>query len=58
MAHNGLQIVHFTVPSPPLPSYLQKSVGDFTARYIMHKINEYAPTADRHFVLGCPTGGL
>lgn len=23
----------------------------------MHKINEYAPTADRHFVLGCPTGG-
>jgi len=23
----------------------------------MHKINEFAPSADRHFVLGCPTGG-
>lgn len=33
-----------------------QAVGAFTADYIKHRINEFAPTADRPFVLGLPTG--
>lgn len=33
-----------------------QAVGAFTAAYIKHRINEFAPTADRPFVLGLPTG--
>lgn len=33
------------------------AVGEYTADYIMDRINSFAPTADRHFVLGLPTGG-
>lgn len=32
-------------------------VGLWAARYIANKINTFAPTADRPFVLGLPTGG-
>lgn len=31
-------------------------VADWTARYIKHRIDKFAPTADRPFVLGLPTG--
>lgn len=32
-------------------------VGLWSARYIVNTINKFAPTADRPFVLGLPTGG-
>lgn len=32
-------------------------VSDWAARYIKRKILEFAPSADRYFVLGLPTGG-
>ncbi|KAK7057486.1 glucosamine-6-phosphate isomerase [Favolaschia claudopus] len=32
------------------------AVGDYIANYICKRINEYAPTAERPFVLGLPTG--
>lgn len=32
-------------------------VGLWAARYIVNKINAFAPTADKPFVLGLPTGG-
>eukprot|EP00049_Salpingoeca_infusionum_P026701 m.27302 g.27302 ORF g.27302 m.27302 type:complete len:274 (+) comp8916_c0_seq1:270-1091(+) len=33
-----------------------KEVGRWTAGYIAQRINEFAPTADKPFVLGLPTG--
>lgn len=33
-----------------------KQVGDYIAHYICNRINEFAPTADKPFVLGLPTG--
>lgn len=38
----------------PLNSSME--VGQWAARYIADSIKQYAPTADRPFVLGCPTG--
>lgn len=32
------------------------SVGDYTANYVCKRINEFAPTPERPFVLGLPTG--
>ena len=32
------------------------AVGENAAKYIASRINEFAPTADRLFVLGLPTG--
>ena len=32
------------------------AVGQYTAEYIVKRINEFAPTAQRPFVLGLPTG--
>jgi len=40
-----------------IPLKKSKNVGLWAARYIVDKINEFAPTADRPFVLGLPTGG-
>lgn len=40
-----------------IPLKQAKSVGVWAARYIVTKINEFAPTALRPFVLGLPTGG-
>lgn len=40
-----------------IPLKKAKSVGEWAARYIVTKINEFAPTALRPFVLGLPTGG-
>ncbi|CEO94328.1 hypothetical protein PBRA_000113, partial [Plasmodiophora brassicae] len=34
----------------------KQAVGDYVADYVMHRINEFKPTADRPFVLGLPTG--
>ncbi|PPR02403.1 hypothetical protein CVT26_011371 [Gymnopilus dilepis] len=33
-----------------------KAVGDYIANYICKRINEFAPTPERPFVLGLPTG--
>lgn len=33
------------------------AVADWAARYLKHRIEQFAPTADRPFVLGLPTGG-
>jgi glucosamine-6-phosphate deaminase len=40
-----------------IPLDAAPKVGLWAARYIVNKINAYAPTADRPFVLGLPTGG-
>jgi hypothetical protein len=32
------------------------AVGQYTAEYIVKRINDFAPSADRPFVLGLPTG--
>lgn len=32
------------------------AVGEWTANYVCDRINQFAPTADRPFVLGLPTG--
>ncbi|KAG9311991.1 hypothetical protein JVU11DRAFT_7262 [Chiua virens] len=32
------------------------AVGDYIASYIAKRINDFAPTADKPFVLGLPTG--
>lgn len=32
-------------------------VADWTARFVMQRIKEFAPGPDRYFVLGLPTGG-
>lgn len=31
-------------------------VGDWSAKYVMKRINDYKPGPDRYFVLGLPTG--
>jgi glucosamine-6-phosphate deaminase len=31
-------------------------VGDWSAKYVMKKINEFKPGPDRYFVIGLPTG--
>ena len=36
------------------PDY--ERVSEWAARYVAHRINEAHPTAERPFVLGCPTG--
>lgn len=33
------------------------AVADWAARYVKHRIETFAPTAERPFVLGLPTGG-
>lgn len=40
-----------------IPLENAKDVGLWSARYIADRINKFAPTAERPFVLGCPTGG-
>lgn len=37
------------------PDY--QKISDWTANYIVEKINKFNPTADKMFVLGLPTGG-
>ncbi len=39
-----------------IPLSNTEQVGQWAARYIANKINEFKPTADRPFVLGLPTG--
>lgn len=39
-----------------LPLKNKTQVGEWTAQYIAKRINQFAPTADRPFVLGLPTG--
>lgn len=31
-------------------------VGEWSANYVMKRINDFGPGADRYFVLGLPTG--
>ncbi|WP_026960307.1 glucosamine-6-phosphate deaminase [Aliagarivorans taiwanensis] len=40
-----------------IPLDTAQQVGHWSARYIVDKINAYAPSEARPFVLGCPTGG-
>lgn len=40
-----------------IPLNKAADVGLWSARYIVNKINKFAPTSDRPFVLGLPTGG-
>jgi glucosamine-6-phosphate deaminase len=40
-----------------IPLNSSTDVGLWSARYIVNTINKFAPTADRPFVLGLPTGG-
>ncbi|RXJ74729.1 glucosamine-6-phosphate deaminase [Veronia nyctiphanis] len=40
-----------------IPLQTSKEVGLWSARYIVNSINKFAPTADRPYVLGLPTGG-
>ncbi len=40
-----------------LPLKDKAQVGLWSARYIADRINQFAPTAERPFVLGLPTGG-
>lgn len=40
-----------------IPLENASDVGLWSARYIVNKINSFAPTAERPFVLGLPTGG-
>lgn len=37
-----------------LPS--SSDVGDWSAKYVMKRINDFKPGPDRYFVLGLPTG--
>ena len=32
-------------------------VGEWAAKYVVKRINEFKPTKDKYFVLGLPTGG-
>lgn len=32
-------------------------VGEWAAKYVVKRINEFKPTKDNYFVLGLPTGG-
>lgn len=34
------------------------SVGDWAAKYVVKRINEFKPNKDKYFVLGLPTGKL
>lgn len=36
---------------------IDNEVGTWAANYVLKRINEFAPTAERPFVLGLPTGG-
>ncbi|BEU03550.1 glucosamine-6-phosphate deaminase [Agarivorans sp. OAG1] len=40
-----------------IPLLDKNQVGRWSALYIAEKIKSYKPTAERPFVLGCPTGG-
>jgi len=40
-----------------IPLNASPEVGLWAARYIVDAINKFAPTAERPFVLGLPTGG-
>lgn len=40
-----------------IPLKNEEQVSQWAARYIAERINRFAPTADRPFVLGLPTGG-
>ncbi|MCD4640380.1 glucosamine-6-phosphate deaminase, partial [Proteus mirabilis] len=40
-----------------IPLSTAQQVGKWSANYIVEKINAFAPSADRPFVLGLPTGG-
>ncbi|MGL4859176.1 MAG: glucosamine-6-phosphate deaminase [Enterobacteriaceae bacterium] len=40
-----------------IPLDTSADVGAWSARYIVNKINEFAPTTHKPFVLGLPTGG-
>lgn len=31
-------------------------VAEWSAKYVMKRINDFKPSADRYFVLGLPTG--
>lgn len=33
-------------------------VAEWSARYVMKRINEFKPNANKYFVLGLPTGGF
>lgn len=33
-------------------------VAEWSAKYVMKRINEFKPSADRYFTLGLPTGML
>lgn len=33
-------------------------VAEWSARYVMKRINEFRPNANKYFVLGLPTGGF
>lgn len=34
----------------------ENAVGDWAANYVIKRINEFKPNADKYFVLGLPTG--
>lgn len=34
-----------------------ESVADWSANYVIEKINNFVPTPNKNFVLGLPTGG-
>ncbi|WP_413700499.1 glucosamine-6-phosphate deaminase [Psychromonas sp. KJ10-10] len=40
-----------------IPLHDATTVGLWSARYIVNKINQFSPTAERPFILGLPTGG-
>ncbi len=40
-----------------IPLANARDVGLWSARYVADRINAFKPTAERPFVLGCPTGG-
>lgn len=35
----------------------EEGVGDWSAKYVVKRINEFKPSKDKLFVLGLPTGG-
>ena len=35
-----------------------QDVGDWASAYIIHRIHDFNPTAERPFVLGLPTGHI
>ncbi|MDP8079818.1 glucosamine-6-phosphate deaminase [Phocoenobacter skyensis] len=40
-----------------IPLETAENVSEWTAKYIVNRINQFNPTADKPFVLGLPTGG-